>query len=222
MQVENPSALIRDDLMHQVSESNPFVWSVWQPERLLVVLGNAQQAENEVDGVACAAAGVPVVKRRGGGGAVVLMPGFLCFSLAFRPAADVAPRRIFELINTFIIDVLARNFAVCSLRQAGISDIALGDRKILGCSLFKSRRLVFYQGSLSVDPKLDWIDRLLLHPSREPDYRAGRPHRDFLTSLHRSGYAIDLQQLKTVFESEIERDLGRILANSLDIFSNFV
>jgi hypothetical protein len=38
-----------------------------------------------------------------------------------------------------------------------------------------------------IDPDLDLIDRYLLYPPREPDYRSGRSHRRFMGSLKALG-----------------------------------
>jgi lipoate-protein ligase A len=40
-----------------------------------------------------------------------------------------------------------------------------------------------YSATLLVDPDLDLVERYLAHPPREPEYRRGRPHRDFMGRL---------------------------------------
>ncbi|MBN1540864.1 hypothetical protein JW992_01880 [candidate division KSB1 bacterium] len=213
----DPSALIHDDLMNAVTAENPFCYSLWEPAEKLVVIGNSQKAENEVDLNACALAEVPVIKRRGGGGAVVLMPGVLCFSIAFLSELSDSPYFFFRLINAFLIRALEEHFSIEPLMQKGISDIALGERKILGSSMFKSRRLFFYQASLLVDPELEWIDRLLRHPSREPDYRRGRGHSDFVTSLRQAGYPLRVNQIENALSARLANTLYPLLSNLLDM-----
>ena len=70
-----------------------------------------------------------------------------------------------------------------------MGDVAIDDLKVLGSSLYANREVALYQGSLLVDPDLDRIARYLPHPSREPDYRRGRSHAEFLTSLVRPATA---------------------------------
>jgi len=190
---------IHDHLYERVSVEQPFLFEIWEPEGVAVVIGHGQNAVQEVDLAACRRDGVAVIRRRGGGGAVVLMPGVLCLSCAFLSGRSDSPYYFFQQINLFISDLLARRFSLQGLEPAGISDIALAGRKILGCSMFKSRRLYFYQGSLLLNPDLARITAYLTHPSREPGYRRGRTHSDFLTSLWQSGYPLPMTDLKEAF-----------------------
>ncbi len=190
---------IHDHLYERVSVEQPFLFEIWEPEGVAVVIGHGQNAAQEVDLAACRRDGVAVIRRRGGGGAVVLMPGVLCLSCAFLSGRSDSPYYFFQQINLFISGLLARRFSLQGLEPAGISDIALGGRKILGCSMFKSRRLYFYQGSLLLNPDLARIAAYLTHPSREPGYRHGRTHSDFLTSLWQSGYPLPMTDLKEAF-----------------------
>ncbi len=190
---------IHDHLYERVSVEQPFLFEIWEPEGVAVVIGHGQNAAQEVDLAACRRDGVAVIRRRGGGGAVVLMPGVLCLSCAFLSGRSDSPYYFFQQINLFISGLLARRFSLQGLEPAGISDIALGGRKILGCSMFKSRRLYFYQGSLLLNPDLARITAYLTHPSREPGYRRGRTHSDFLTSLWQSGYPLPMTDLKEAF-----------------------
>ena len=190
---------IHDQLYERVSAEQPFLFEIWEPEGVAVVIGHGQNAVQEVDLAACRQDGVAVIRRRGGGGAVVLMPGVLCLSCAFLSGRSDSPYYFFQQINLFISGLLARRFSLQGLEPAGISDIALGGKKVLGCSMFKSRRLYFYQGSLLLNPDLARIAAYLTHPSREPGYRRGRTHSDFLTSLWQSGYPLPMTDLKEAF-----------------------
>ena len=49
-----------------------------------------------------------------------------------------------------------------------------------------------------------WIEKYLKHPSKEPDYRQGRKHSEFVTSLHESGFYINALDLL----EEISLQLG--------------
>jgi lipoate-protein ligase A len=64
--------------------------------------------------------------------------------------------------------------------QRGVSDLALEDRKIGGACIWRTKGLLHYSTTLLVDPDLDRIVKYLQHPPREPDYRRGRKHRQFL------------------------------------------
>ncbi len=203
---------IRDDIYKNVSEQAPLQYELWQPDGVAVVIGYSQKPEIEVDLERCTQDGVPIIRRRGGGGAVVLMPGILCLTFAFISQASVSPYYFFKKINGFISSVLEEQFSIENLSQGGISDLAIGDKKVLGCSIFKSRQLFLYQGSLLVHPDLEQITRYLLHPSKEPDYRGAREHQDFVTSLQASGYPLTTEQIKIALEIEIAKRFCTIIS----------
>ncbi|MCR4398029.1 MAG: hypothetical protein NUV93_03605, partial [Firmicutes bacterium] len=86
-----------------------------------------------------------------------------------------------------------------SLAVRGLGDVCMGDRKILGSSFYLKRRVGLYQASLIVLDFRDEVSRYLRHPSREPDYRAGRPHSEFITSLEQEGGPTDFRLLGDIF-----------------------
>lgn len=188
--------------LERFRREGPFIW-LWEPERTEAVLG-AGTPETDVDLARCAADGVPVYRRRGGGGAVVLAPGCLVITAVYQ-----ASRRRFptQWIGP-IAEAVARALRGLGLRDAqvrGMGDVALGDRKVLGSSLYANREVALYQGSLLVDPDLSLLARYLPHPSREPDYRRGRSHAEFLTSLVREGYRGDREALRAALVAELRR-----------------
>ena len=195
---------IHDDLYKQLSNDNPLLFDLWIPTSRVIVIGYSQKAEEEVHVDRCRRDGLPVVKRKGGGGAVLLMPGMLCITSAFFSTLSESPDYFFKCINRFLCSFLTEFYHIRNLSLRGISDIAIGDKKILGCSIFKSRTTVFYQGSLLVNPDLEAVGYYLRHPSREPDYRRGRRHVDFLTSLEKCGYEISPTDLHARLFREME------------------
>ena len=185
--------LIHDDLTDGLAGGAPVaLW--WMPARPVVVLGRSNDAAGEVDLARARAEGVLVVRRKGGGGAVVLDAGTLCVTAAWPRPTPFAPLAAYYAIGDVILDALAQ-LGVEGLAIRGTGDLALGDRKLAGSSLACGRDGLLYQMSLLVDPDLSRIARLLRHPSREPDYRRGRPHEAFLTSLAREGIAVDPRAL---------------------------
>jgi lipoate-protein ligase A len=100
-------------------------------------------------------------------------------------------REYFCAVNHWVRVALAELGVPAEIVQdRGVSDLAIGERKILGTSLYRRRRILFYQGSLLVDVDLALFDRYLRYPSRVPDYRRGRGHGAFCTTLAREGYAV--------------------------------
>jgi lipoate---protein ligase len=194
---------IHDDMYVRLTPESPLLFELWEPAETAVVIGYSEVPAQHVNEPACLEDNIPVIKRKGGGGAVVLMPGILCLSIAFISHASGSPHFYFSRINTFLISILREKFYVRDLHLKGISDIAIGDRKILGCSMFKSKTNFFYQGSLLVCSDSDKMEKYLLHPTREPDYRAGRPHAEFVTSLVQAGYPVTLCNVRSVLKEHI-------------------
>lgn len=150
--------------------------------RTEVVVGRGGDPEAEVDLDAASTAGVPVRRRRGGGCAVLLDPGNCVVSLT-APADGVGGvTTAFRLATAWLVAGLAA-CGVPGVAGAGTSDLVLGDRKVGGSCLYRTRGLVYYSSTLLLAPDLALMERLLPHPPREPGYRRGRGHREFLGNL---------------------------------------
>jgi lipoate-protein ligase A len=188
------SMYIDDRVLDKISETCRYTFSVYEHERTVVVLGRSCSVDQDVYVRRCIEDGVPVLRRLGGGGSVVLCRGVLVVSAAGETQAAFRLREHMNAVNIALIRVL-EDFGVKALALQGISDIACGEKKICGSSLHKKRNVVLYQGSLLLNPDLSLFERYLKHPPREPDYRQGRPHETFVSSLHREGYRIDKKQL---------------------------
>lgn len=173
---------------------SPVLFRFFETQRAVVVLANSNTVENEVQADVCAQKGIPVLTRKGGGGTVVLSPGCLVLTLAFYASDVFSNARYFSAVNELWIKALKEN-GIGGLAQGGISDITAGDKKIAGTSLFRKKHLLVYQGSLLVNPRIDLIESCLKHPTREPDYRNKRGHREFLTSVQMLGYSISAENL---------------------------
>lgn len=173
---------IDDDILNHAAQQ--ITIRCFVPEKTVIVLGASNVAEEEVNLAACAADDVPVFKRYGGGGTVVLHQGCAVVSLGVWVRQHFQNKLYFERLNAALIDSMAL-FApsLAELTQRGLSDLALGERKVAGTSLFRSRNYLLYQASILVDPQIELLERYLRHPTREPDYRGGRSHRDFVVGI---------------------------------------
>lgn len=181
------------DLLEAVEAGAPWAHRVWEAAGPAVVLGRGTP-EREVRADACAADGVPVLRRPGGGGAVVLAPGCLVVTVAAVVERELDVGGYLGRIAAFLADALA-GLTGLPLAVRGTGDLCLGDRKVLGSSLFRRRRLLFYGASLLHSMDLTLVDRYLGHPGREPAYRRGRPHAEFLTTLAAEGCTLPIPAL---------------------------
>lgn len=140
---------------------------------------------------------MPLLRRRGGGCAVVLDPGNLVCSLVLPLAGVGEITRAFAVISEVMIATLAA-VGIADVRQEGVSDLVVGQQKLGGSCIWRTRGLVYYSTTLLVDPQIELIERYLPHPPREPEYRRGRVHRDFLTSLRALGHTTSADALAAV------------------------
>ena len=158
----------------------------WMPSEHVVVLGSSCRMEAEVDLLACAEHGMRVVRRPSGGGTVILGPGCLMWSVISHHPAGAPP---LEHIHGAMLDPLAAALRAAGrdVVRRGSSDLAIGPTagglKISGNALRVRRHGVLYHGTLLDAFDLGLIGRVLRHPPREPDYRAGRPHAAFVANL---------------------------------------
>jgi lipoate-protein ligase A len=196
-------------LVTEVEGGAPWALRVWEPPAVAVVLGRSNRAEREAYEDVCRRDGVAVLRRLGGGGAVVLGPGCVVVSLAKPVQQTLAVGTYMEEAVALLADAIEK---ATELRPEprGIGDLCLGDRKILGSSVFRRRQLFFYQASLLVSMDLALVDRYLAHPSREPAYRNGRSHREFLLTLREAGCDLPLGDLMENIEGEFSRRVKEI------------
>ncbi len=158
----------------------------WEPRETFVVVGYANKVATEVNTVACTAGGVPIFRRCSGGGTVVQMRGGLNYSLILQ-ITDNGETRNITSANQFIME--KNRAAVASLTDEfkisikGHTDLCLGEVKFAGNSQRRRKKFLLFHGTLLLDCDLALISELLLMPSFQPDYRASRPHREFVTNL---------------------------------------
>jgi lipoate-protein ligase A len=153
----------------------------WEWPALAVVLGSGCRLAEDVDEGACAADGVPVLRRSSGGGTVLLGPGCLLYSLVLDQEREPALTQIQPSYRY----ILGRGAAALGgeVAQAGISDLAVGGRKFSGNAQQRKRRHLLHHGTLLYAFDLGRVGRYLRPPPRQPGYRAGRGHDDFLLNL---------------------------------------
>jgi lipoate-protein ligase A len=183
-----------DTLLLERLKTSSYAFEIYETSRIEIVLGRAAKAEQDLHLERCQDDGVPIHRRAGGGGTVVLSPGVIILSVGGKSRVPYQLREHMRGVNERIIEVLG-GLGVRGLSHEGISDIALHGRKILGSSLYRSRDLVLYQGSLLLHPDLSLMDRYLRQPDRQPAYRRGRPHGQFVTSLRLAGYSLTTSEL---------------------------
>lgn len=178
-----------------------------EPASRAVIVGRFQTIEREVRLDQAAHWNVPVLRRRTGGGTVVLGPGQIVIGLRMR-ALDGGPKVITQTALAPVIRAITHHLGQTPI-LCGEGDLTLDGRKILGSSLKISGGQAWYLAVLLVEDASIWMERLLNHPSREPQYRAQRKHSDFCTCLSAHGGTISV--LLPILKDMITQDLAEVL-----------
>jgi lipoate-protein ligase A len=167
----------------------------WESPVPFVVVGYGNRIATEVNVAACAAAGVPILRRCSGGGTVVQGPGCLNYNLVLRLPAD-GPLATVTGTNRFIMErmrdalqpLLRDRVVVEGHTDLGVEPVGADPRgpvvrKFSGNAQRRRRHALVFHGTLLLGFDLGQIPRLLNHPSAEPGYRSGRSHLDFVANV---------------------------------------
>jgi lipoate-protein ligase A len=199
--------LENDDLLTAYEATRQPQFRVYEPPRRVIVLGAAGNADADVYGEQAAAAGIEIRRRRGGGGTVLLGPGQVVVALVTEVDHPYRNREYAHAINDWLIDALHGD-GVRGIEQRGISDLAIAGRKIAGTSVFRRRRILFYQASLLVDNDPSEFERFLAFPRQVPVYRRGRGHAAFCTTLAAAGYRYRAEQVAALLQATVAARIG--------------
>ncbi len=162
----------------------PPVVRFWEPADFAVVLGASRRIRDDVLVDACRADGVPIFRRSSGGGTVLIGPGTLNVTVILPETAgpgltavDAAQRHVLERLAEAIRGVGP------PVHVRGHGDLVLGDRKCSGSAQRRLKRWFLVHCSILYRLPIDRIARYLAIPARQPDYRRGRAHAEFLCNL---------------------------------------
>ncbi len=157
----------------------------WEPARHFVVVGYANAVGTEVNTRFCREHGLPVLRRCSGGGTVLQGPGVLNYALVLRldrsPVLQSIPQT-----NHYVLEPHARVLSALlgqPVQKEGHTDLAVNGLKFSGNAQRRRRNALLFHGSFLLNLDLNLLELALPFPSRQPDYRLSRSHRDFLVNL---------------------------------------
>lgn len=155
----------------------------WESPRYFVVVGYANKVANEVHVTFCDFNGIPILRRCTGGGAVLQGPGILNYTLILRADGEL---HSIPATNNFILK--RHQGALATMLKApveiqGHTDLAIGGLKFSGNSQRRKKNFLLFHGSILLHFDIEQVEKTLPFPSKQPDYRLGRSHSDFLMNL---------------------------------------
>lgn len=183
---ELPSYRRDELLLERCRRSGRAEIEIFRPAGTEVVLGRGSKVELELNVETCREDGVKLRRRLGGGCAVVLDGGNLVLAVALPLPGVGGVRQVFDALTQWAIDGLARA-GIPGVEKAGSSDLALHGKKVGGSCVYRSKGFFLYSTTLLFIPPSETAERWLSHPPREPEYREGRGHADFMGSLDKGG-----------------------------------
>lgn len=158
---------------------------IWQADSPFVVLGRSSRVAAEVQQEFAQQHAIPVFRRVSGGATVAASPGCMFYALVL--SLEQRPHlRMIDHAHQFVMGQMkaALQTLVPRLEFDGTCDLVVSGRKVSGNSVRLIRDWMLYHGTLLLNMDLTLVDQLLSHPPREPEYRGGRAHEDFLANLH--------------------------------------
>jgi lipoate-protein ligase A len=200
------TSTVNGDLLEEYLRSRVPVSRIYEPDSLCAVLGAAGRPEQDLLLDSLERDRVPWMHRRGGGGTVVLGPGQVVLAVVTEVDSPFRNKEYAGQVNSWIVEAL-RRLSVTGVHPAGISDLAIREKKIVGTSIYRTRLVLFYQASILVSNDLSIFTRYLAMPVRVPDYRRGRSHEDFCTTLAREGFAGGVQEVMDALREVVDARL---------------
>lgn len=216
-----PHNLACDEALLELAEEGyPHeILRVWESSRYFVVLGSSNRVHQEVHVDACEADGIPILRRHSGGGTVLQGPGCLNFSLILRIDTSGPTRNITETTR-FIMRRHAELLSTLlggKVEMQGSSDLALAGRKFSGNAQRRKLKALLFHGTFLLDARLDLIEKYLRLPPKQPEYRRGRSHREFLCTIGVPA-AVMTEELKRVWDTgaPLEEDVSERIAELVE------
>lgn len=156
----------------------------WESPRYAIVLGASRRLREDVRVDACRGDDVPILRRSSGGGTVVIGPGALNVTVVLPDSAAPGLTAV-DVAQRFVLERIAAALSTPSqpIILQGSGDLTIAGRKFGGTAQRRLRHWFLVHCSILYEFSLDRISRYLTLPSRQPAYRGGRSHDDFLRNL---------------------------------------
>lgn len=160
----------------------------WESSQDFIVLGYSSHVKDDVEWEPASQDGIPVLRRASGGGTVLQGPGCLNYAYVGEPLDPIGIEKSSEMVLTHLLEALRP----LSPQIAGLSDVVVNAKKVVGNAARRRKNAFLYHGSILYQFDLEKMSRYLKLPPKRPAYREDRSHRDFVANLPFS--AVDLRR----------------------------
>lgn len=194
--LQTPEAnLSLDEALLEWSEETdgPELIRFWRSPAHFIALGYGNRVHEETFFDYCQHHHIPILRRPSGGGAVLQGPESLSFALVLemnRPELAGGVSCSNQCIIGRNTQALKSLLPELDIRVQGHSDITINTKKFSGNAQRRKKTRLLFHGAFLMEPCWDLMGRTLKQPSRQPEYRAGRTHDDFLSILPASESAV--------------------------------
>ena len=196
-----------------LQKESGFYFNIYEPQDYNIILGRSRTLSEDVFEEKCMEDNVKVWKRISGGGTVLLAPGMFVWDMIIPTKSQILNQnKWFKLFSQWVISILEL-YGIKKIEIKGVSDLTIDNRKISGTSLFIGKNKVLYHGTLLLDIDTKLFDKYLKYPDVTPEYRKGRAHSEFVTTLSEQNITIDREKIKNLFLSfqlPSENDLAEL------------
>ncbi len=204
-------------LTKENQEDSDIVYLLFYENQPSIILGRSLKQEEEI---IPNKGDIPILRRISGGGSVVHFSGNLNYSLIF----SLSKFPHFFPIHTSYVLILRSLCRVFQnqgfhIHHNGLSDLCVTQggttRKISGNSQARKRGKLMHHGTFLYQPNdRHKIAYYLKRPPKEPDYRKGRRHEDFmiLTPLNISKFTL-IRMMTNAFQETFHTSQVNALSN---------
>ena len=183
-----------DEALLDAAEENggPEILRFWEPSYPFVVLGVSKKYQEEVFVDACEKENISILRRCSGGGTVIQAPGCLNYSVILK----IQPTSSFQSLSEtthFVLNLNRKALATVtdkSIDIQGISDLASDGLKFSGNAQRRKKNFSLVHGTFLYNINAFQIQKFLREPKDQPEYRAKRPHEQFVKNIDLSPEAI--------------------------------
>ena len=157
---------------------------LWEPRETFVVIGRSSPLEKEVNVAWCEKQQIKMFRRSSGGASIVTGPGCLMYAVLL-DLKKCPHLRMLDQAHATVMETMSSALSNIGIETQiqGTCDLTIHGRKVSGNALRVKRNFLIYHGTMICDFDTATISQCLGTPVRQPDYREGRSHEQFLASI---------------------------------------